>query len=237
MADAGSLIAVGDRPRILDLFCGGGGAGTGYARAGFDVLGIDIKPQPDYPFEFVQGDAFDWLDFFLKHGDWPDGDRYAAIHAAPMWLQYAKTGNAHALERTDDVTAAAERLRATGLPYVCESGTNGPLTDVVMFCGVAAGLEIVKHMFFEVNWPILVPPCSHPHNGTVTGELVAYGAHSVSRANHGRKIPPRRTMREWKEAADLEWMTHKQAALASPPAYTEIIGAQLFAFLHRQVAA
>lgn len=209
---------MGARPRLLDLFCGAGGAAMGYHRAGFEVVGVDNRPQPRYPFEFIQADG---LGFPL--------DGFDAIHAAPMWLQYARTGNAHHVARPDEVTAIAERLRAAGSPYVCESGSNGPLLDTVMICGASLGLQIVRHMFFETNVPLLVPPCAHPRNGTVTGALVAYGAHSVSRARYGRAIPPRRTMREWVAAAELGWMTQAEASLASPPAYTEHIGHYLLA--------
>ena len=85
---------VNPRPRLLDLFCGGGGAAMGYSRAGFDVVGVDIKPQPNYPFEFWQLDAMD----ALRWGVLPDctiAHAFDAIHASPpcqAWSAYSCRG-------------------------------------------------------------------------------------------------------------------------------------------------
>jgi hypothetical protein len=74
--DVGVFAAFGRRPRLLDLFCCAGGAGTGYYRAGFDVVGIDLSPQPNYPFAFIQTDALKLDPKFIATFD--------AIHASQL---------------------------------------------------------------------------------------------------------------------------------------------------------
>lgn len=208
------------KPRLLDLFCGAGGASCGYMRAGFAVTGVDHVPQPDYCGDaFVLGDALEYLD--------AHGRDFDAIHAAPLWYRFARIRSSS--EHPDELTPTHEQLERIGLPYVLEIGSvRSPFADQsVTLCGASLGLEIIRHMSFVANWAPLVPPCSHRHGGTTDGTYVAYGAHSRSRARYSRIVPPRRTMREWMRAAGLEWMSQKQASLASPPLYTELLGYQL----------
>lgn len=222
-------VSDGARPLLLDLFCGAGGAAMGYHRAGFDVIGVDVKPQPRYPFPFVQADALD----FLRLLSWLELQQYAAIHAAPLWHRFAPLQLGARAVHEDHVTPALRALEETGLPFVLESGTLGPLprSELVMLCGASAGLEVVRHMYFKTNWPCMVPPCSHRPGGTTDGTYVAF--RSSGKVRIGRKTPPRRAAREWRACAGLDWMSLDEARLASPPAYTELIGAQLLAVLER----
>ena len=95
------------RPRLLDLFCGAGGAAVGYHRAGFDVVGVDIKPQPRYPFEFVQADA---LEYVAEHGH-----EFDAIHASPPCQLYTVANNIHGKNHPDLLPSTRERLIASGV--------------------------------------------------------------------------------------------------------------------------
>lgn len=116
--------------RLLDLFCGAGGAAMGYYRAGFEVVGVDIKPQPNFPFEFHQANA---LDFPV--------DGFDIIHASPpcqahtclnvMW---------NAKKHADFVEPTREKLKASGLPYIIENVPGAPLIDPIKLCGSMFGL-------------------------------------------------------------------------------------------------
>lgn len=212
------------RPRLLDLFCGAGGAAMGYHRAGFDVVGVDINPQPRYPFEFHQADAMTY-----------PLDGFDVIHASPLWYRFTALCKSRGFRANDpdDVTPIYERLKASGKPFVVESGTLGPLKDVHLFCGPAHGLEVIRHMFFASNMSLNAPACACVHGGAAKGLYVAYkGSYGKGRIN-----PPRRSRREWKEAAELSRMTWQEAHLAVPPAYTQFIGEQLIRQLQCAEAA
>ena len=100
------------RPRALDLFCGAGGASMGLSRAGFDVVGVDIEPQPEYPFDFVRADALTYpLDGFDFIWASPKCQRYSAATR--------QSGNPEA--HPDQVPAVRERLLAAGMPYAIEN--------------------------------------------------------------------------------------------------------------------
>jgi DNA (cytosine-5)-methyltransferase 1 len=209
------------RPRLLDLFCGAGGASQGYHDAGFEVVGVDRKHQPRYPFEFIRADA---MTFPL--------DGFDAVSASPLWYRFTALSASRGFraDDPDDVTPIYERLKASGLPFVVESGSLGPLTDTCLLCGPAFGLEVIRHMYFASNVALNPPPCACVRGGAADGLYVAYkGSYGK-----GRRNPPRRSRKEWKEAAGLSRMTWAEAHLAVPPAYTRFIGMRLMEHLQSQ---
>ena len=145
------------KPRLLDLFCGAGGAAMGYHRAGFEVVGVDNRPQPNYPFEFWQRDAL----LVLRTCDPFDFD---AIHASPpcqAFTAYQRTCNVG--DYPDLIAPVRELLKATGLPYVIENVHGAPLLESVVLCGSQFDLDVQRHRLFETNWPLDAPwqGCRH----------------------------------------------------------------------------
>lgn len=206
------------RPRLLDLFCGAGGAAVGYERAGFEVVGIDIKPQPNYPFEFRQGDALQWGRDWLRRG------YFAAVHASPPCQAYSWSARRwHEVERADLVARTRELLSRSGLPYVIENVVGAPLIDPLTLCGVMFGLGVIRHRLFESNRMLLGIP--HPaHRGTVKDGTY------VTVAGHGGDNIKGRGGRAAKQAAmGIDWMTDAELNEAIPPAYSEFVGRQLLA--------
>jgi len=221
------------RPRLLDLFCGAGGAAMGYHRAGFEVVGVDIKSQPRYPFEFICEDALHtlWMASFVSDFD--------AIHASPPCQAFTSLKGMHnALEHADLLTPTRELLRETRLPYVIENVPGAPMNGShVTLCGSAFGLgsgdaELRRHRHFESNVPLLIPPCHHGQRERVIG---VYGGHGRDRR---RKVNTQDySVEERREAMGIDWMTGTELSQAIPPAYTEFIGTQLMAHLNATVAA
>ena len=206
-------------PRLLDLFCGPGGAGVGYHRAGFEVTGVDVVDQPNYPFAFIRADAMaiDWRGFDV-------------VHASPPCQAWSPM--AHLTGRTypDLIAATRARLQAAGVPYIIENVPGAPLLEPVLLCGEAFGLEVIRHRCFELNWWTLMPPCSHVRGGTTTGRYVAF-RHGTRYHEKGRKTPPRRSEAEFQAAIACPWMTAREARQAVPPAYTEWLGRRLLEHL------
>ncbi len=228
------------RPRLLDLFCGAGGAAMGYHRAGFDVTGVDIKPQPHYPFRFVQMDALLYLTSFPI---FQDAD---AIHASPpcqAFTAYRRTGNVG--EYPDLIASLRKLLYATDLPYVIENVDGAPLWEAELICGTMFDppLEIQRHRLFETNWPLkpLMWPCRHLLNGKDRYP----GGRSKQRTGSSRGLV-RGTVEigSWDIPLDVQqramgigWMTLEELSEAIPPAYTDAIGSQLLAHIRQEVAA
>lgn len=106
------------KPRLLDLFCGAGGAAVGYHRAGFDVVGVDIKPQPNYPFEFHQADALEYpLDGFDAYHASPPCQGYSlATKDNSHWVGYSQGKQTPKL-----ILQTVQRLNANGLPFIVEN--------------------------------------------------------------------------------------------------------------------
>lgn len=223
------------RPRLLDLFCCAGGAAVGYRRAGFDVVGVDINPQPNYPFEFHQGDA---LEFVAAHGH-----EFDAIHASPPCQGYSNLGAVNRAmgreyDHPDLITATRWLLATSGLAYVIENIADArkQLIDPIRICGTAFNLPLRRHRLFESNLPLVGKACEHKRF-TQPRYWTGWrpnGEHRLSTVvqvygNAGGRS-------EWPAAMGIDWMTPPEMIEAIPPAYTEWIGAQLLEHIG-QVAA
>jgi DNA (cytosine-5)-methyltransferase 1 len=195
----------------------------GYSRAGFEVVGVDIKPQPHYPFEFHQADA---LEYVAEHGR-----EFDAIHASPPCQRYSiYSRNMGTSEGHPDLIAATRAsLIATGRPYAIENVPGAPLRNAVRLCGSSFGLRVQRHRLFETNLPdlFLNPPCQHDR---LVPTLPAYG-HGTPQW-HRQKLGRNISADEVRAAlGGLDWMTRAEAVQAIPPQYTEWIGRQLIAAL------
>jgi DNA (cytosine-5)-methyltransferase 1 len=204
------------KPRLLDAFSGQGGCSRGYDLAGFDVEGVDIVPQPRYPYKFHLGDA---MEFIAQHGH-----EYDVIATSPPCQAYSKTKTIWKRTHPDLLSATRETLAKTGKPYVIENVSGAPLHRALMLCGTFFGLLVIRHRFFESNVLLMSPSnsCQHPPRGTVvqTGRPVKEGQFMVV-AGHFSSLPIAR------KAMGIDWMTRDGLAQAIPPAYTHFIGTQL----------
>ena len=204
-------------PLLLDLYCGGGGgAAMGYHKAGFMVVGVDINKQSNYPFEFVKGDAINYL-----MRNWR---RFQAVHASPPCQRYTKKHEHWGRKRTyfydhpDLLGPTREALQITGLPYVIENVPGTPIRTDLMLCGTMLGVRIKKHRLFEANWTL--PPAPAPCNHV-----------DVYNPWQGKG----RSAAKMREAMGIDWLPISGGASrkvgytgdlfnAIPPAYTEYIG-------------
>jgi DNA (cytosine-5)-methyltransferase 1 len=236
------------KPRLLDLFCGEGGAGMGYHHAGFEVVGVDNAPARlrHYPFECHEGDAIAYL---LQHGH-----EYDAIHASPPCTGYSRGTAAipDRLTRYDRLIAATrEALEIVGKPYVIENVADArpELRDPVLLCGRQFGLTATdddgtplvmdRHRLFEcAGFPVMVP--EHvPHDPRLQVAGVYGGArrdkHEARYVRKGAYVPP--NLEVLRKLIGAPWMTQTGCFLSIPPVYTEHIGAQLIAHINQETAA
>jgi DNA (cytosine-5)-methyltransferase 1 len=205
--------------KLLDLFCAAGGAGEGYRRAGFDITGVDIKPQPNNPHRFIQADA---LEYLAEHG--PEFD---AVHASPPCQGYSTLRAMHPTrEYPMLIDAVRDSLFKLGAPYVIENVENAPLQDHsdlfgnhgVMLCGSMFGLKVERgflrrHRIFETSFPVPQPACNH--KGPAVG-VYGHGGHTGKHRMLYRD--------EAAKAMGINWMNRDEMCQAIPPAYTEYIG-------------
>ncbi len=211
-------VAPVSRPRLLDLFCGAGGAAMGYHRAGFDVVGVDIKPQPRYPFRFVQGDALDTR----LISDIAGSDGIAAIHASPPCQAYAITNNIwkNPEKYPDLVVATREMLRCYATPWIIENVPGAPLVEPIVLCGDMFGLRVIRHRLFESSFFMLQPRHTKHTARASYGRTPKNGEHYTISGHFGDVAGGRLAM-------GIPWMTRDELSQAIPPAYTEFVGAQL----------
>ena len=214
--------------RILDLFCGAGGCSFGYALAGFEPVGVDLRDQKDYPFEFIGFEAL----AYLKDMGRSIRRRFDAVHASPPCQGYSR-----AMKHLSHPTAlllepVREALKELGLPYVIENVPGAPIGvqpdlfggDGFQICGTAFGLRVYRHRLFESNLPLFGTHCNHrlpalnPHNQKGRDRIYA---------EFGRGDPEA----VWRQDMGVGWMSRYDAREAIPPTYTEFIGKQLRAHI------
>lgn len=211
------------RPRMLDLFCGAGGAGMGYHRAGFDVVGVDIALQPNYPFEFHQADA---IEYAIEHSD-----EFDAIHASPPCQGYSALAAVHGNEWPKLYEPVKFVLEQTGKPYVIENVQGSPVRRDMTLCGEMFGLAVIRHRYFELGGWSGIAPAHKPHRGRVAGmrhgEWFTGPYFAVYGEGGGKGTVP-----QWQQAMGIDWTNvRREIAEAIPPAYTEHIGVQLIEHL------
>ena len=225
------------KPRLLDLFCGAGGAAMGYHQAGFEVVGVDHNPQPHYPFEFIPGDALDYLEWLMRSG-YPMPD---AIHASPPCQAYcAMKTMTNAREHPDLLEPVRKLLKATGKPYVIENVKGAPLIDAFRLCGSSFNLQttdghqLQRHRYFETTMEILfVPPCQHTKKtigiyGDKARDIAKEKRHYAKpKETRGPPVDVKIPLSEALKAMGIDWMSAKELSQAIPPAYTELIGKYL----------
>ena len=236
------------KPRLLDLFCGAGGSAVGYHQAGFEVVGVDIAPQPNYPFEFLQGDALwmlqQWVPDYVQDGRFAFyGWLFDAIHASPPCQAHVKGLRAvnQSLGRRDAhldlIAETRELLRETGLPYVIENVPGAPLRNPIVLCGSSFGLAVRRHRLFESNVPLMSSPCAHglQHEAKYWTSWRPNGEKRLAKVvqvygNAGDSS-------HWAEAMGIDWMSRAELCEAIPPAYTELVGSYLIEHLNRKAVA
>jgi DNA (cytosine-5)-methyltransferase 1 len=193
--------------RALDLFCCAGGAGMGLHRAGFEVVGVDIMPQPNYPFEFHQGDALDY-----------PTEGFDFIWASPPCQAHSKTRAIHGKDYPDLIPQTRAKLEKSGLPWAIENVPGAPLRNAITLCGTMFGLRVIRHRSFETSFSIvLIPQCgrhgtTNSHRGYSTG-----GEFITVAGNNYRRV-------EGAAAMGVDWPTTRpELSQAIPPAYSEFI--------------
>lgn len=223
--------------RLLDLFCGAGGAAAGYHQAGFtEIVGIDIEPQPNYPFHFIQADA---LELPVRLTD------FDLIHASPPCQGYSVTRSVNP-NKTYPMLIDPIRimLQSAGRPWVIENVERAPLNDPLVLCGTHFGLNaydpdmdrvmhMKRHRLFESSFFIWSPGhcwCS-AHRGNIVGVYGGGGEDRARTLRSGRTqrggYTPRVEVR--RELMGMDWATRKELSEAIPPAYTKYIGEQFLA--------
>jgi len=212
------------RPVLLDLFCGAGGAAMGYHQAGFDVVGVDIDDQPNYPFEFVQADALTF-----------PCDGFDAIHASPPCQAYSRTRSIWRHQPPSQpplIHQTRELLIQSGLPYVIENVVGAPLIQPIQLCGSSFGLDVRRHRLFECSFAtIMVPPCAHGQQAPRRFKTHArFDKAQLSPVVHiyGHGGGEGKAIDLWRQAMQVPWMqTRREIREAIPPAYTRHIGEYL----------
>jgi DNA (cytosine-5)-methyltransferase 1 len=221
-------VSIVDRaPRLLDLFCNIGGAAAGYHRAGFEVVGVDIADQPEYPFEFHRGDA---IEFLAAHGA-----EFDAIHASPPCQRSctltAGTNKALAGKYPQLIPATRAALVELGRPWVIENVAGAKLRRDVVLCGEMFGLGVIRHRVFELGGWIAPQPVHTRHRGRVAGYRHGSkfeGPYVAVYGSGGGKG----SIAQWQAAMGIDWTANRRnLAEAIPPAYTAYLGTHLLGHL------
>jgi len=201
--------------KVIDLFCGAGGASIGLKQAGFNyILGIDINNQPEYPFEFIKSNVFDMDANFLR--------RFDFIWASPPCQKYtwaSKKWQNRGKKYPDYIKRTREMLLKVSKPFVLENVINAPLRKDLILCGEMFNLKVIRHRIFEIEGFQAEQPKHKKHKGTVRQ------GYYVTVAGHGGD--GKASLKSWQEAMKINWIADKKMlAEAVPPAYAKYIGEQ-----------
>ena len=183
----------------------------GLHRAGFEVIGIDHRPQPNYPFLFVEGD---WTKMHTLLSTFD----FNFIWASPPCQRYMKSGLVNKKNRPDLVGPVRDALLATGKPFVIENVPGSPLRKDLMLCGSHFDLPIRRHRIFECHGfsAPQQPTCDHSE------PIIGIYGNPQGKAGAWKSMLPG-TVDSWKKAMDMPWATHQEISQAIPPAYSEYI--------------
>jgi DNA (cytosine-5)-methyltransferase 1 len=195
---------------VIDLFCGAGGAAMGLHQAwpDADIIGVDINPQPRYPFIFIQADA---MTFDLSGADF--------VWASPMCQCHSWAARRWKKDWPNQIPAIRDRLRMSGIPYTIENVVGAPLIDPLKLCGLMFGLKVIRHRLFESSFRVTAPP--HPR---CMGKINSGEAYTV--AGHGAESKSYKHQ-DWADAMGIQWMTKQELTQSVPPAYSRFIAQQV----------
>lgn len=213
--------------KVLDLYCGAGGATMGYHLAGFEVTGVDLKHGKRYPFTYRRMSVLD-----LKPEDLQE---YDLIHSSPPCQTYSITKNLRiaqgkSTDKQDLIEPTRELLIASGKPYIIENVVGAPLINPVRLCGSAFGLKVRRHRLFESNMPLSGIACDHKSQGRPVG---VYGSLNDEIPNGGKTA---KNIEEGRAAMGIDWMLWGELVEAIPPAFTKYLGDQVRNWLNDKAA-
>lgn len=218
------------RPRLLDLYCCQGGAARGYDQAGFEVVGVDIEPQPRYPYEFHQGDALVLAERLLGE------QHFDAIHASPPCQGHSALRHAtgKTYESADLLGLTLTWLAGQGLPYIVEnvegSSSGAIMGNPLTLCGSSFGLQVDRdgllmqvrrHRYFVTSFAAMAPPCQH--SGAAM-DVTGHGMQGREYRRRQRLGLPLETHADRQAAMGIDWMTRDGMAQSIPPAFTRYLG-------------
>ena len=210
--------------KLLDLYCKAGGASKGYQLAGFEVVGVDIKKQKRYPYEFIQADCLELMKDmdFLRSFDVITASPPCQTHSI---TQHLRNAQGKSTDKIDLIPQTREALVASGKPYVIENVPGSPLINPIRMCGSSFGLKVRRHRLFESNIQLTNSICNHKEQGKPVG---IYGSmrDEIPKGDHTAK-----SIEQAREAMGIDWMIWGELVEAIPPVYTETIGKQILSVI------
>jgi len=210
--------------KLLDLYCKAGGASKGYQLAGFDVVGVDIKKQKRYPYEFIQADCLELMKDmdFLRSFDVITASPPCQTHSI---TQHLRNAQGKSTDKIDLIPQTREALVTSGKPYVIENVPGSPLINPIKMCGSSFGLKVRRHRLFESNIQLTSSVCNHKEQGKPVG---IYGSmrDEIPKGGHTAK-----SIEQAREAMGIDWMIWGELVEAIPPVYTETIGKQILSVI------
>jgi DNA (cytosine-5)-methyltransferase 1 len=214
--------------KLLDLFCGVGGASAGYAAAGFEVHGVDLKHGKRYPYTYMRADVLDVLrdENYL--------DQFDVIHASPPCqthsiTKHLRNAQGKSTSKIDLIPETRAALVASGKPYIIENVPGSPLINPIQLCGSSFGLKVRRHRLFESNMPLLGSICDHKSQGRPIG---VYGSLNDEIPRGGKTAS---TISEARQAMGMEWAIWTELVEAIPPAFTNYLGDQIGSWLRSEL--